>query len=158
MKQFFFLLLSGLFLIFIQAMPWNYLFPQLFQFNLSFVVVIFLALYRSSPSSLFLAFLLGYVLEALSGIPPGLLPLTNLITFFLIRVAHRIVLFESLLSQAILVFALSFSADLSLVTITKIVSVYPYGLILKILLANSLLLVALSMPLFAIFNKMVYSQ
>lgn len=158
MKQFFFFLLGGLFLVLIQAIPWYYVFPQVIQLNLSFVFVIFLALYRPSPSGWFLAFLLGSLLEALSGVPPGLLPLINLIAFFLIRVARRIVLFESLLSQAILVFALSFSADLSLLITTKLVSAYPYMVILKNLLARSLLLMALSMPLFAIFNKRAYSQ
>ena len=158
MKHVFVFLLSSLILVLVQAIPWNYIFPQVIQLNLSFVLVIFLALYHPSPSGWFIAFLLGYMLEALSGIPPGLLPLANLIAFFLIRVARMFVLFESLLSQAILVFALSFSADLSLLTITKIVFAYPCSLILKNLLANSLLLMALGMPLFAILNKRVYSQ
>jgi len=157
MKQFFVLLLGGLIII-IQTLPWNYLVPRVIQLNFSFVLVIFLALYHPSISGWLLAFLLGYMLDALSGVPTGLLPLVNLIAFFIIRVARRLILIEGLLSQAILVFTLSFSADLSLLTITKIVPAYPYGLILKNLLANSLLLTGLSIPLFAFFNKRVYSR
>ena len=155
MKQFFILLLGGLLLVLIQAIPWNYIGPRVVQLNLSFVFVIFLALYHPSIGSWFLAFLLGYTLDTLSGTPAGLLPLINLIAFSFIRVARRIILFESLPSQTILVFALSFSSDLFLLTITKIVSSYTYGSILKDLMAHSFLLAALSVPLFAPFNKRV---
>jgi len=158
MKQFFISLLIGLILVLIQATPWNYIVPQVVKLNLSFVFVIFLALYLPSPGSWVLAFLLGYLLDALSGVPTGLLPLINLIAFFFIRVTRRIVLFESLLSQASLVFALSFLADLFLLTVTKIVSAYSFSLIFKNLLVNSFLLMALSVPFFALFNKRMYSQ
>jgi rod shape-determining protein MreD len=104
MKRFFILLLCGLLLVFIQTVPWNYIGPRVVHLNLSFIFVIFLALYYPSVGSWFLAFLLGYALDTLSGAPAGLLPLINLIAFSFIRVARRIILFESLPSQTILIF------------------------------------------------------
>jgi rod shape-determining protein MreD len=158
MKQFLMLLLCGLTLILIQALPWNHIVPQMIKLNLSFVFVIFLALYRPSISSWLLAFLLGYALDTLSGAPTGLLPLINLLTFSVIRVARRFMLFEGLLSQSVLVFALSSLLDLSLLTINRVVFTYPYGLTLKDVLSHGLLVVVLSMPLFAFFNKRAYSH
>ena len=153
MKRFFILLLSGLSLVYIQAVPWNCLFPQAFTLNLSLVFVISLGLYRPFFSSWFLAFLLGYVLDSLSGGPAGLMSLINLSALFIIGVARRIVLFEGLVSQAVLVFALSVSFSLSLPIATGLLAVSSLGPILKNTLTHSLLLVALSIPLFALLNK-----
>ena len=153
MKQFFLLLLIGLVRVFAQSIPWNYIVPRMGALNLSFVFVIFLALYCPSIGSLFIAFLLGYVLDALSGVPAGLQSLVNLFSFFLIRAASRVILFESMFSQAVLVFLLSFSADLFLLKTTRIVASNPFGSILMNVLANTLLSVALCIPLFIVYKK-----
>jgi len=58
MKQFFLFLLIGLVLVFAQSIPWNYIVPRMVALNLSFVFVIFLALYCPSIGSLLIAFLL----------------------------------------------------------------------------------------------------
>lgn len=158
MKQFLVLLLAGLSLILVQALSWNHVFPQAVRANLSFAFVIFLALYRPFLGSWFLVFLLGCALGALSGVPTGLLPLINLITFFLIRIACKYILFESMLSQAILVFGLNLSLEPLLLIVTKVVYACPLGSILTTVLAHSLLLAALSTPLFALFNKRVSSR
>ena len=153
MKQFFFLLLCGLFLILIQAMPWHHMIPQAFRLNLSFALVIFLALYRPSISSWLLAFLLGCILGVLSGVPSGFPPLINLLAFLFVRIACKYIAFESLPPQAALVFVLGFSLDLFLLISTRVALYCPPGLILKGVLTQSLLLMALSIPFFAVLNK-----
>ena len=158
MKQFLVLLLAGLSLVLIQALSWNHVFPQAVRANLSFAFVIFLALYRPFIGSWLLVFLLGYALGALSGVPTGLLPFINLITFFLIRIACKYIPFESLPSQVILVFGLNLSLEPLLLIVTKVVYAYPLGSVLMNVLAHSLLLAALSTPLFALFNKRVSSR
>ena len=153
MKQFFILLLCGLSLILLQTIPWHHMVPQVFRLNLSFALVIFLALYRPSASSWLLVFLLGGVMDVLSGVPSGLLPLTNLLTFFLIRATCRYVAFESLFSQAVLVFALSCLLNLSLLIATKVALLCPFGMLLGGVLVQGFSLMVLSIPLFAILNK-----
>jgi len=153
MKRFFILLSVSLILVIIQSMPWHYLFPCAIKFNLSLVFLVFLALYLPFSSGLAIAFILGYTLDAFSATPMGLLSLINLIALFFIDALRRILLFETLLSQVVLVFALSLSIDLFLLIFTRILFVCPLYLILKNLLVNSLVLMALSLPLFFIFNK-----
>jgi len=156
MKHFFILLLVGFVLILVQAVPWS---PdiQTVKLNLSFVLVVFLALYHPSIGSLLLVFMFGYLLGALSCAPAGLMPLINLTAFFLTRVACKYMLLEGLTSQALLVFTLSLCIEVSLLATTKILSSCPLGLILKNILVHSLLLTALSIPFFAFFNKRVDS-
>ena len=157
MKQFFVLLLIGIVLILAQTISWGPATSQAVKLNLSFVLVVFLALYHPSIGSLFLAFLFGYMLGALSCAPAGLMPLFNLTAFFLIRIACKYILFESLASQALLVFTLSLCLETSILATTKILSSCPLGLILKNTLVHSLLLTVLSVPFFAFFNKRVGS-
>jgi len=153
MKQFFVLLLGGLLLILVQVVPWHHMVPQAFRPNLSFALVIFLALYRPLISSWFLVFLLGYVLDVLSGVPSGFLPLINLLAFLFVRISCKYIVFESLPSQAALVFVVGFSLDLFLLISTGVALYCPPGLILKGVLTQSLLLAALSVPVFVVLNK-----
>jgi len=153
MKQFFLFLLVGLVLVLIQTISWNRIFPCVVTLNISFAFVIFLALYHPSASSCFIVFLLGYTLDTLSGVPAGLFSLINLASFFLIRVSSRVMLFESMVSQAFLVFALSFLANFFLLIITKIAFSNSLGSTLTTVLANSFLLMILCMPLFVFYNR-----
>jgi len=153
MKHFFVLLLVGLLLILIQAMPWHHVVPPVVRPNFSFALVIFLALYRPFISSWFLVFLLGYVLAVLSGVPSGFPPLINLLAFLFVRIACKYIVFESLPPQAALVFVLGFSLDLFLLISTRVAIYCPPGLILKGVLTQSLLLLALSIPFFIVLNK-----
>ena len=153
MKQFFLFLLVGLVLVLIQAIPLCCAFPCVATLNLSFVFVIFLALFYPSAGSCFVVFLLGYVLDTLSGVPAGLSSLINLASFFLIRAFSRVVQFESVASQTFLVFALSFLASLFLVKTTKTVSPGSLGLILTSIFTNSFLVMVLCVPLFVLYNR-----
>jgi rod shape-determining protein MreD len=153
MKQFLFLLLNGLALVLLQVIPWNNLLPQSVTVNLSLVFVIFLALYRPAVNSWFLAFLLGFALDALSGGPAGLFTLINLAIFLLIRAAERIVLFKSTASRTVLVFALCVSVDLAFLSIARIVTANTLGLVLKSVLVSSVFAAVLSLPLFAFYRK-----
>ena len=148
MKQFFLFLLIGLVLVLIQAMPLLHVFPCAATPNLSFVFVIFLALYYPSAGSCFVVFLLGYVLETLSGMPAGLGSLVNLASFFLIRASSRVVQFEGVASRVFLVFALSFVANLFLLKTTQIVSSGSFGSALINVFTNSLSVTVLCVPLF----------
>jgi hypothetical protein len=84
MKHTLFLWFTGLLLVFLQALPWNFLFPELAMLNLSFVVVVMAGFRDMSASSCLIAFVLGYVLESLSGSPRGLISLTNLLVLVII--------------------------------------------------------------------------
>ena len=158
MKQFLLLLLNGLAIVLLQVIPWKNLLPQPATVNLSLVFVIFLALYRPSINSWFLAFLLGYALDALSGGPAGLFALINLAIFLLIRAAERIVLFESTASRTTLVFALCVSVDLAFLSIAGIVTANTVGLVLKSVLVSSAFAAVLSFPLFAFYRKICAFQ
>jgi len=155
MKQFFLFLLVGLVLVLIQAIPLRCVFSYVATPNLSFVFVIFLALFYPSSGTCFVVFLLGYVLDTLSGAPAGLSSLINLASFFLIRASSRVVQFESVASQTFLVFALSFLANLFLLKPTKIVSSGSFGLILTSIFTNSFLVMLLCVPLFVLYNRNV---
>jgi rod shape-determining protein MreD len=153
MKQFLLLLLNGLAIVLLQVIPWETLLPQPVTVNLSLVFVIFLALYRPSINSWFLAFLLGFALDALSGGPAGLFTLINLAIFLLIRAAEKVVLFESTASRTVLVFALCVSVDLAFLSIARIVTANTFGLVLKSVLVSSIFAAVLSLPLFAFYRK-----
>jgi len=153
MKQFFLFLLVGLVLVLIQATPLIRVFPGVATLNLSFVFVIFLALFYPSAGSCFVVFLLGYVLDTLSGVPAGLSSLINLASFFLIRVSIQVVQFEGAASQALLVFALSFLANLFLLKTTKTVSSDSLGSTLTSIFANSFSVMILCVPFFVFYNR-----
>ena len=153
MKRFLLLATGGLFIIFIQAMPLNLLFPTIVTLNLSLAFIIFIALYYTSMGSWLLAFILGYVLETLSGCPSGLLILINLSILFLIRVTNKVISFESLTSQLALVFLLNVLVDCFLLTISKIIINNSLSLIVPRMLANSGITTVLSTPLFIFYNK-----
>jgi len=153
MRSFLLLLVSGLLLILFQAMPWNVLFPKMATLNLSFAFVIFLALYCPSLSSWFLAFMLGYVLDTLSGCPAGLMTMLNLGALFFIRMSNRIMLFDSLASQATLIFCLTASADFILLVVTEVAANNSLGFTVSGVLSKSVFITLLSIPFFAIYNK-----
>ena len=153
MKRFLLLLAGGLFLICIQAMPVNFLFPSAATPNLSLAFMIFVAIYYPSMSSWLLAFLLGYVLETFSGCPAGLMILINLSILLLIRLTNRVMSFASLPSQLTLVFLLNILIDFLLLTVSQIVLKNPLGLIVPRVLVSSTLTTLLIMPLFAFYNK-----
>ena len=153
MKRFLLLLAGGLFLIFIQAMPVNFLFPGAATPNLSLAFMIFVAIYYPSMGSWLLAFLLGYVLETFSGCPAGLLILINLSILLLIRLTNRVMSFASLASQLTLVFLLNVLIEFLLLTVSQIVIKNPLGLIVPGVLINSTLTTLLIMPLFVFYSN-----
>ena len=153
MKRFLLLLAGGLFLIFIQAMPVNFLFPSAVTPNLSLAFMIFVAIYYPSMGSWLLAFLLGYVLETFSGCPAGLLILINLSILLLIQLTNRVMSFASLASQLTLVFLLNVLIEFLLLTVSQIVIKNPLGLIVPGVLINSTLTTLLIMPLFVFYNN-----
>ena len=153
MKRFLLLLVGGLFLILIQAMPFNLLFPNAVTPNLSLAFMIFVAIYYPSMGSWLLAFLLGYVLETFSGCPAGLLILINLAILLLIRSTNRVMSFAGLASQLTLVFLLNVLIDFLLLTVSQIVLKNPLGLIVPGVLVSSIFTTLLIMPLFAFCNK-----
>ena len=153
MKRFLLLLAGGLFLIFIQAIPVNFLFPGAATPNLSLAFMIFVAIYYPSMGSWLLAFLLGYVLETFSGCPAGLLILINLSILLLIRLTNRVMSFASLASQLTLVFLLNVLIGFLLLTVSQIVIKNPVGLIVPGVLINSTLATLLIMPLFVFYNN-----
>jgi len=153
MRSFFLLLLSGLVLILVQTTPWGPAFFRSSTQDLSFVFVIFIALNPPSPIGWLLAFLLGYVLDALSGGPAGLLILIGLAIFFLVRCARRIMLLESVPSRAVVVFALCASVNLALSTIAGAMEAGPLGPIIKNIFSHSLWAAAYGVPFFALYKK-----
>ena len=134
-------------------MPWHVLFPEMVTLNLSFAFIIFVALYSPSPGTWFLAFVLGYVLDTLSGCPPGLMSMLNLGALLFIRLSNRILVFENLLSQAALIFGLSAAADVILLVVTEVATNNSLGFVLSGVLVKSGLITLLAIPLFAICNK-----
>jgi rod shape-determining protein MreD len=121
--------------------------------NLSFAFVIFVALYYPSLGSWFLAFMLGYALDTLSGCPAGLMTMLNLGALLFIRLSNRIMMFESIASQATLLFCLTASADFILLVITEVATNNSLGFILPGVLVKSVIITLLSIPFFAIYNK-----
>jgi len=101
----------------------------------------------------FIVFLLGYVLDTLSGVPAGLSSLINLASFFLVRASIRVVQFEGVASQALLIFALSFLANVFLLKTTKIVSSGSLGSTLTSIFTNSFSVMILCVPLFVLYNR-----
>ena len=153
MRSFLLLLVSGLVHILFQVMPWNVLFPKMATLNLSFAFVIFVALYCPSLGSWFLAFMLGYALDTLSGCPAGLMTMLNLGALFFIRMSNRIMLFDSLASQATLIFCLTASADFILLVVTEVAANNSLGFTVSGVLSKSVFITLLSIPFFAIYNK-----
>ena len=153
MRPFLLLLVSGLFLILLQAMPWNVFFPKMGTVTLSFAFVIFVALFYPSLGSWFLAFMLGYTLDTLSGCPAGLMTILNLGALLFIRMSNRIMVFESLPSQATLIFCLTVSADFILLVVTEVATNNALGFILPGVLLKSVFITLLSIPFFAVYNK-----
>lgn len=142
----------------VQATPLCHVFPNAATPNLSFVFVMFLALYYPSADSCFVVFLLGYALGTLSGVPPGLSSLINLSAFFLIRGSSQVVQFESVTSQIFLVFALSFLTNLFLFKTTHVASSGSLGFALTNIFTNSLAVTMLCVPLFVFYNKKLYTR
>ena len=153
MRPFLLLLVTGLLLILLQAMPWNVLFPKIGTLNLSFAFVIFVALYYPSLGSWLIAFMLGYALDALSGCPAGLMTMLNLGALFFIRTSNSIVLFESLASQTALIFCLTASADFILLVVTGVATNNSLGFLVPPVFMKSVFITLLSIPFFAIYNK-----
>ena len=153
MRPFLLLLVSGLFLILLQAMPWNVFFPKMGTVNLSFAFVIFVALFYPSLGSWFLAFMLGYTLDTLSGCPAGLMTMLNLGALLCIRTSNRIMVFESLPSQATLILCLTASADFILLMVTEVATSNSLGFIVPGVLLKSLFITLLSIPFFVVYNR-----
>ena len=153
MKRFLLLLAGGLILILIQAMPINFLFPEVVTPNLSLSFMIFIAIYYPSMGSWLLAFFLGYALETFSGCPSGLLILINLSILLLIRLTNRVMSFESLASQLALVFLLNVLINFLLLAVSQIVINNPLVLIVPGLVISSTLATLLILPLFVFYNK-----
>jgi cell shape-determining protein MreD len=155
MKHALFLLFTGFLLIFLQALPWNFLFPQMVTLNLSFVIVVMAGFHGNSLSSWLLAFVLGYVLESLSGSPRGLISLTNLLALIIIRVLGGFILLERLLSQVLVLFFLCSAADLTLLAAAGVTAHHPTSELLADAMLRSGIITMLSVPLLLFYNKTV---
>lgn len=153
MRPFLLLLLAGLLLILLQAIPWNILFPGIAPLNLSFVFIVFVALYCPSPGSWFLALVLGYTLDTLSGCPAGIMTMLNMGALIFIRSSNRIMLFESLASQAALIFCLTALVDCILLVVSGIATGNSPGVLAPPVLLRSVCSTALSVPFFVIYNR-----
>ena len=77
----------------------------------------------------------------------------NLGALLFIRMSNRILVFESLASQATLIFCLTASADFILLVITEVATTNSLGFILPGVLSKSVFITLLSIPFFAIYNK-----
>jgi len=155
MKHALFLLFMGFIFIFLQVLPWNFLFPELATINLSFVIVAMAGFHGNSVSSWFLAFVLGYMLESLSGSPRGLISLTNLLALVIIRILGSFILFEKLFTRVLVLFFLCSAADLSLLAGAGILGQYPAGELLADALLRSCIITLLSIPLLHLYHKSV---
>jgi len=153
MKHSLFLLLTGFLLVFLQALPWNFLFPAMATLNLSFVIVVMAGFHGNSLSSWFIAFVLGYVLESLSGSPRGLISLTNLLALVIIRALGSFILFERLFSQALVLFFLCGAADLTLLAASGMTAHHPVSELLADAMLRSGIITMLSMPVLLFYNK-----
>ncbi len=155
MKHALFLVSTGLLLIFLQALPWHFLFPDMATLNLSFVIVVMAGFRGNSLSSWLLAFVLGYVLECLSGSPRGLISLINLLALIIIRVMGSFILFERLLSQVLVLFFLCIAADLTFLALAGMTAHHPAGELLADAALRSGICTALSIPLLRFSNTTV---
>jgi cell shape-determining protein MreD len=150
-----FLFFTGFLLIFLQALPWNFLFPRMAMINLSFVIVVMAGFRGNFLSSWILAFALGYVLESLSGSPRGLISLINLLALIIIRILSSFILFERLLSQALVLFFLCIAADLTVLASAGMTAHHPAGELLADAVLRGGISTALSIPLLLFFNRTV---
>jgi cell shape-determining protein MreD len=155
MKHSLFLFFTGFLLIFLQALPWNFLFPRMAMINLSFVIVVMAGFRGNFLSSWILAFALGYVLESLSGSPRGLISLINLLALIIIRILSSFILFERLLSQALVLFFLCIAADLTVLASAGMTAHHPAGKLLADAVLRGGISTALSIPLLLFFNRTV---
>jgi len=153
MKHALVLWITGLLLVLVQAMPWHFLFPGMGTLNVSFVIVIVAGIYSASMSSWFLAFILGYILESLSGSPQGLVSLINLLALLMMRGLGSFILFESFVSQVLLVFFLCSTADIIILAATRVIAYSSLNTILTVVALRSLITVILSIPILRFYNK-----
>lgn len=150
-----FLWFIGFVLILFQALPWNVLFPPFTTPNLAFAVVVIAGFRSGSSSNWPLAFLLGYVLESLSGSPRGLISLINLMALLVIRIMAGIILFERLSSQLIMLFFLCTAAHMALLAAAGAIAYHPFSALVVEAALHSGLITTLSVPLLLFSNKTV---
>jgi cell shape-determining protein MreD len=150
-----FLLFTGLLLILFQALPWNFLFPEMAAINLSFIIVAMAGFHGNSPGSWLLAYLLGYVLESLSGSPRGLISLTNLLSLVIIRTLAGFILLERMLSQVLTLFPLCAGAEMVLLAASGVTARHSFNTLLAAALLHSGIITLLSIPLLHFYNKTV---
>lgn len=155
MKHAFFLLLAGVLLPFLQALPWHLLSPEMATINLSFVIVVMAGFQGNNPGSWILAVLLGSVLESLSGSPKGLISIINLFTLFTIRVLARFILFERLLSQALILFFFCSAAEMALPSLAGMSAHHSLNRLLAEAVLRGGITTILSVPLLLFYNKTV---
>ena len=155
MKHAFFLLFTGLLLILFQALPWNFLFPEMATLNLSFIIVAMAGFHGNSPGSWLLAYLLGYVLESLSGSPRGLISLTNLLALVIIRALAGFILLERMLSQVLTLFPLCAAAEMVLLAAPGVTAHHSLNALMAGALLHSGIITLLSIPLLHYYNKTV---
>lgn len=154
MKNTLVLLIIGLFLILVQAMPWHILFPGISTLNLSLVMVIVAGIYDASWKSWFLAFTLGYVLESLSGSPRGLISLVNLLALLIMRGLGSFILFESLVSQVFLICFLCSTTDIIIAAATRGVPVGSLNALLTAVALRSIITALLSIPFLRFYSNL----
>jgi rod shape-determining protein MreD len=155
MKHALFLLCTGVLLIFLQALPWHFLLPSMAALNLSFVVVVMAGFRGNSLSSWLLAFVLGFVLESLSGSPRGLISFTNLLALGVIRILGSFVLFERMFSQVLILFFLCIAAELTFATAAGMAAHYPAAELLAAAMLRSGIITMLGIPVLLLDNKTV---
>ena len=153
MKHALVLLTVGLLLVLVQAMPWHFLFPGGGTLNVSFAIVIIAGIYDTSLNSWFLAFILGYILESLSGSPQGLVSLVNLLALLIMRILDRFILFESFFTQILLVFVLCSAADITILAATRAITYSSLNTMLAVVALRSAITVILSIPLLHFWHK-----
>lgn len=155
MKHAFFLLFTGFLLILLQALPRNFLFPEMATLNLSIVVVVMAGFHGNTAGSWLLALLLGYVLESLSGSPRGLISIINIMVLLIIRALASFILFERLLSQVLMLFFLCAAAEIALPALSGMTAHHSINRLLAEAIFHSGIITALSVPLLLFYNKTV---
>lgn len=155
MKHAFFLLFTGFLLILLQALPRNFLFPEMATLNLSIIVVVMAGFQGNTAGSWLLALLLGYVLESLSGSPRGLISTINIMVLLIIRALAGFILFERLLSQALMLFFLCAAAEIALPALSGMTAHHSINRLLAEAMLRSGIITALSVPLLLFYNKTV---
>lgn len=157
MRHTLFLLFTGFLLIFLQALPCNLLFPAMATLNLSFAIVVMSGLHGNFASSWCLAFVLGYVLESLSGSPRGLISLINLLALVIIRILGSFILFERLLSKVLVLFFLCAASEVMLLAAAGVAAHQPVHALLTAAVFRSGIVTILSTPLLFFYHKSIRS-